>query len=59
MKLYTIVHDVYPRQTEPLFDNETGAPVVWQDDKLAKREVREINRRTDGGYRLLEFETED
>ena len=58
MKLYAIVTDGV-NGPEPLFDSDTGAPSVYYHKYFAKLEVEELNRNAQGGYRYIEFETED
>ena len=58
MKLYAIITDGV-NGPEPLYNYGTGAPTVYYHEYFAELEVEELNKNTQGGYRYIEFETED
>lgn len=58
MQLYAIVSDGV-NGPEPLYNYGTGAPTVYADEQQAIAEVADLNANTHGGYRYIEFETED
>jgi len=59
MKLYTIGGETDCSRVVPLTDSETELPGVFAHKENAEKELAEINKRTRGGYVLIEFDSED